>query len=118
MSGLERVVNFMDWDYHAIKLGAQQAWVCPLCGRANAPWVMQCSCMDVEVVDQSTYTYKIDYTGPHYTKISTTGDQTIYTHNPMNISTVISPSKTEENCEDCIGGCDLCYGCKKNPYKY
>ena len=24
----------------------QQGWVCPLCGRANAPWVMTCPCYE------------------------------------------------------------------------
>ena len=23
----------------------QYGWVCPLCGRANAPWISQCPCM-------------------------------------------------------------------------
>ena len=27
-------------------------WVCPLCGRANAPWVEQCKCIDVVQIDK------------------------------------------------------------------
>lgn len=25
-------------------------WVCPLCGRANAPWMSQCTCKPVTVL--------------------------------------------------------------------
>lgn len=27
----------------------QYGWVCPLCGRANAPWISQCPCMPTTV---------------------------------------------------------------------
>ena len=26
------------------KVFKQYGWVCPLCGRANAPWISQCNC--------------------------------------------------------------------------
>ena len=28
---------------------AQEGWICPRCGKVNAPWVTQCSC------NRSTY---------------------------------------------------------------
>ena len=42
----------------------QKGWVCPLCGRANAPWVAQCSCKPQEV--KITHTDENKSTaGPH-----------------------------------------------------
>lgn len=45
----------------------QKGWVCPLCGRANAPWLAQCNCVPQEV--------KITYaTESHTTTASTDPD--------------------------------------------
>ena len=73
----------MYWDYHSIQLGAQQGWQCPVCGKVNAPWMMQCTC------DGKT-SYKINYTR----ETSTTGSQIIYNNRPVTTSF----SKTEYDC--------------------
>lgn len=65
----------MDWDYHSINIGAQQGWQCPVCGKVNAPWMMQCTC-------DGKASYKIDYTR----ETTTTGSQIIYTYKPLNTS--------------------------------
>lgn len=26
---------------------AQEGWICPRCGKVNAPWVMQCSVIEI-----------------------------------------------------------------------
>ena len=35
-------------------LNAQQGWICPKCGRVNAPWIGTCPCF----VDKSTIRYE------------------------------------------------------------
>lgn len=39
---------------------AQEGWICPRCGKVNAPWVTQCSCskeeMKVTCTDNTTCT--------------------------------------------------------------
>lgn len=32
-------------------------WVCPLCGRANAPWVTSCACVSAVPVAPQPYPY-------------------------------------------------------------
>ena len=27
---------------------AQEGWICPRCGKVNAPWVMQCSTIHIQ----------------------------------------------------------------------
>ena len=122
----------MDWNYHSIQLGAQQGWQCPVCGAINAPWVMQCPCggklksyttTDTTDGTGKTLEYKIDYARPPYTQVTSTGDQTIFTHRPLttatgpkSTTTTISSSQPEENCENCLGGCDLCYYCRNGDH--
>ena len=101
----------MDWDYHSIQLGAQQGWQCPICGRVNAPWMAQCTC-DGKVPSHTTTagtgtTVKIDYARPPYT-IGSTGT-------PLQQQTWTS-SSTSQDCEECMGGCDLCYYCKNGDH--
>ena len=33
----------------------QQGWICPRCGRVNAPWVMQCPCKSEVITYTTTY---------------------------------------------------------------
>lgn len=37
-----------------INMFAQEGWVCPLCGRVNAPWMPCCSCTDKEAYYSAT----------------------------------------------------------------
>lgn len=43
---------------------AQEGWICPRCGKVNAPWVMQCFCNKVGAPyyegDQATCNTKED----------------------------------------------------------
>ena len=34
-------INSPIWEYKPV---TPQGWICPRCGRANAPWVSQCGC--------------------------------------------------------------------------
>jgi hypothetical protein len=49
------------------KVFKQYGWVCPLCGRANAPWISQCPCMPTTtwsgpIWSSSEWTNTPDYT--------------------------------------------------------
>ncbi len=35
-------------DGHEYEFPAQQGWICPKCGRVNAPWLSFCPCYDEE----------------------------------------------------------------------
>ena len=108
----------MDWDYYNMTVAAQQGWQCPVCGKVNAPWMAQCTC-DGKVPSYTTTagtgkTIKIDYGRPPYT-VETTG--TPHQQQSWTISSTNSTGQEwyfdkEDSCENCLGGCDLCYYCK------
>ena len=108
----------MDWDYHSMTLAAQQGWQCPVCGKVNAPWMAQCTC-DGKVPYHTTATgtgktleYGIDYGRPPYTKETTTGTPL----QPQGYTTSATYTLNEDDCESCLGGCDLCYYCKNGDH--
>ena len=46
-------------DYNGVQHN-NAGWICPRCGRVNAPWLPYCSCKDVAVNSNATGTsYKI-----------------------------------------------------------
>jgi len=60
-----------------IKVGVQQGWQCPVCGRVNAPWMAQCTCTCNGKVPSHTITtgtnktFEIGYARPPYMVEST-----------------------------------------------
>lgn len=52
---------------YTINPSRQYGWVCPLCGRANAPWISQCPCMPTTtwsgpIWSSSEWTFTPDHT--------------------------------------------------------
>lgn len=43
----------------------QYGWICPLCGKANAPWLNQCPCEQIN--ERTTFTPKVVYTKTYTT---------------------------------------------------
>ena len=43
--------------------GVVKGWVCPLCGKANAPWVSECNC----AVPRAPEFYPVPVIGPFFT---------------------------------------------------
>ena len=48
------------------KVFKQYGWVCPLCGRANAPWISQCPCQPITTWFGPTWSSS-EWTTPDYT---------------------------------------------------
>lgn len=40
--------------YHNNELPPQQGWVCPKCGRVNAPWKSSCDCVSTQTTGTGT----------------------------------------------------------------
>ena len=49
MSGKERVMY-----YYNNELPPQQGWICPKCGRVNAPWMPTCDCVSSQTSGTGT----------------------------------------------------------------
>lgn len=50
-------MNYCNPDYNGIM---REGWICPRCGRVNAPWMPTCTCREIEV----TYTKDTFTTAP------------------------------------------------------
>ena len=41
-----------------------EGWICPICGRGKAPWVMECDCRSKTITTTKTDTASIDWETP------------------------------------------------------
>lgn len=50
-------MNYYDPDYNGVM---REGWICPRCGRVNAPWMPNCTCDNIKI----TYTKDTSTTAP------------------------------------------------------
>lgn len=74
-------MSYYNPDYNGIM---REGWICPRCGRVNAPWMPNCTCREIEV----TYTKDTSTTAP-------TGKS--YTINPSSYCSDSSVSDVDRN---------------------
>ena len=57
--------------YHNNELPPQQGWICPKCGRVNAPWMPTCGCVSSQTTAtaSTTYDYVWEYVDGEWKRI-------------------------------------------------
>lgn len=78
--------------YYNNELPPQQGWICPKCGRVNAPWMPTCDCV-------SRYLVKTSSTSRGSHEVADTPQTDIHGLTDCDFC-------KEKNCEDCEGGKD------------
>ena len=55
--------------YYNNELPPQQGWICPKCGRVNAPWMPTCGCVSSQTTASTTYDGVWEYVDGEWKKI-------------------------------------------------
>ena len=110
----------MDSNCYNIQISAQQGWQCPVCGQVNAPWISQCPCngkipsYTTTVSTGETIRVKLNYNQPPYNAVTTRTPLKTYGYTTSSAHT--TTMSNEKNCDNCLGGCDLCYYCENGDH--